>query len=105
MKNSLRIPSWSLALLALVLLSADRAVGSQSQPANAPKVGCAFSNPAYSGWCRVTYSVPPDTTPKQVCEGVLSCLNGNACPSNPCNANDIRSGWRLEEVKPLPPPR
>jgi hypothetical protein len=49
--------------------------------------------------------MPEGKTPKEVCEAVLSCLNGNACPSNYCNAGTNRSGWRLEEAKPSPPPR
>jgi hypothetical protein len=92
-------------LVALVLLSADRAVASPPPNASAPTADCAFSNPGYSGWCRQTVSMPEGTTPKQVCEAVLSCLNGNACPSNPCNAGTNRSGWKLEEAKPSPPPR
>jgi hypothetical protein len=104
LKNSLRIPFGSLAFLAVVLLSADRAVGSPPPNANAPTADCAFSNPGYSGWCRETVPMPAGKTPKQVCEAVLSCLNGNACPSNYCNAGTNRSGWRLEEAKPSAPP-
>ena len=48
---------------------------------------------------------PAGATPKQACEAVLRCLNGNACESNYCNAGNIRSGWRLEEAKPSKPPR
>ena len=103
-KISLRIPFWSIALAALVLFSADRAVGSPP-PTAAATADCAFSNPGYSGWCRQTVPIPAGKTPKQACEVVLSCLNGNACPANYCNAGTNRSGWRLEEAKPLPPPR
>jgi len=106
MKNSLRIPLWSLALVALaalVLVSADRAVGSPPPKDTAAKADCAFSNPGYSGWCRYTVAIPQGATPKQACEAVLSCLNGDACASNPCNANNIRSGWKLEEAKPSQP--
>jgi hypothetical protein len=43
-------------------------------------------------------------TAKQACEAALSCLNNNACESNYCNAQNIRSGWRLEEAKASAPP-
>ena len=62
-------------------------------------------NPGYSGWCRQTVPIRAGATPKQTCQAVLSCLNGNACESNYCNAGNIRSGWRLEEAKPSAPPR
>lgn len=104
MKSSFRIPFWSFTLAALVLLSAVRAAGSPPKSAQESKADCAFSNPGYSGWCRQTVTVPSGKTPRQACEVVLSCLNGNACPSNPCNAGTNRSGWRLEEAKPSPPP-
>jgi hypothetical protein len=105
LRNTLRITAWPLALLALLLFSTDRAVGSPPPDGDAAQADCAFSNPGYSGWCRQTVPMPKGSTPKQVCEAVLSCLNGNACPSNPCNAGTNRSGWRLEEAKPSTPPR
>lgn len=104
LKNNLRIALWPLALVALLLFSTTRAVGSPPPKADAPKADCAFSNPGYSGWCRQTVPMPADSTPKQACEAVLRCLNGNACESNYCNAQNIRSGWRLEEAKPSKPP-
>jgi hypothetical protein len=104
-KNNLRTASWALAVVTLVLFSTDRAVGSPPQSSQTTRADCAFSNPGYSGWCRQTVPMPEGTTPKQACEAVLSCLNGNACPSNPCNAGTNRSGWRLEEARPSPPPR
>jgi len=105
LKNDLRITAWMLALVALLLLSATRAVGSPPPSSAAPKADCAFSNPGYSGWCRQTVPMKAGATPKQTCQAVLSCLNGNACESNYCNAGNIRSGWRLEEAKPSAPPR
>ena len=105
MKNYLRITAWPLSLVALLLLSTTRAAGSPPPTADAPKAGCAFSNPGYSGWCRQTVPMRAGTTPKQTCTAVLSCLNGNACEANYCNAGNIRSGWRLEEAKPSTPPR
>ena len=105
MKNKLRITAWPLALVALLLLSPTRAVGSPPTTDEGPKADCAFSNPGYSGWCRVTINMPAGATPLQACTYVEGCLNGNACPYNYCSgANDIRSGWRLEEAKPSKPP-
>ena len=99
--------TFALAFVALfmVMLSANRAVGSPPPNASAAKADCAFSNPGYSGWCRQTVPIPSGATPKQACEAVLSCLNGNACEANYCNAGNLRSGWRLEEAKASPPPR
>jgi hypothetical protein len=99
--KNLRIPAWSLAVTALLLLSTTRAIGSPPPKTDSPKADCAFSNPGYSGWCRQTVSMKKGTAPK---EGVLSCLNSNACESNYCNAQNIRSGWRLEEAKASAPP-
>jgi len=104
LKNNFRITAWMLALAALFLFSTTRAAGSPP-PKDTPKADCAFSNPGYSGWCRQTVPMRAGTTPKQTCEAVLSCLNGNACEANYCNAGNVRSGWRLEEAKPSTPPR
>jgi hypothetical protein len=104
MKSKLRIVAWPLALVALLLFSPTRAVGSPPPKDEGPKADCAFSNPGYSGWCRQTVPMPADKTPKQVCEAVLSCLNGNACEANYCNAQNVRGGWKLEEAKPSTPP-
>ena len=104
MKISLRVAAWPLALTALLLFPTTRAVGSPPPGSDAPKADCAFSNPGYSGWCRQTIPMRADTTPKQACTAVLSCLNGNACESNYCNAQNLRSGWKLEEAKPSTPP-
>ena len=98
MKSPLRA-FCSLAIAALVLFGTNRAAGS---PPSAT-ADCAFSNPGYSGWCRQTVPIPSGKTPRQACEVVLSCLNGNACPANYCNAGTNRSGWKLEEAKASPP--
>ena len=105
MTNTLPITAWPLALVALLLFSTTPAVGSPPPKADAPKADCAFSNPGYSGWCRQTVPRRAGMTPKHACEAVLSCLNGNACEANYCNAQNIRSGWRLEEAKPSTPAR
>jgi hypothetical protein len=66
-----------------------------------PPVQCGFSNPAYSGWCWRAVPVPAGFTPAQACQAVLACLNGSACEgfNQYCDAeNQVRSGWRLEQV-------
>src|SRR4029077_8915072 len=66
--KNLRILAWSLAVMALLLLSTTRAIGSPPPKTNPPKADCAFSNPGYSGWCRQTVSMKAGGTPKQACE-------------------------------------
>jgi hypothetical protein len=67
--------------------------------ASTPRVDCGYSNPGYSGWCRLTVPVPDGTTPKQACEMVVPCLNGTPCPGyvNFCGP-DLHSGWQLAQV-------
>src|SRR5215813_15095247 len=103
MGRILRLATWSFVLVALLLLSRIGAAGAPPPKDNSPKADCAFSNPAYSGWCRQTVPMAQGTSPKQACEAVLSCLNGNACTANYCNAPNVRSGWRLEEAKASQP--
>ena len=103
MGRIVRVSTRSLALLALLLVFETRAVGTPQPKDNSPKADCAFSNPGYSGWCRQTVPMAAGSTPKQTCEAVLSCLNGNACEANYCNAPNIRGGWRLEEAKASQP--
>ena len=99
MRRTLWLGAWPLVLLALILVSQRHAAGSPPPKDSQPKADCAFSNPGYSGWCRQTVPMPAGRTPKDACEAVLSCLNGNACEANYCNAQNLRSGWRLEEAK------
>jgi len=96
MRRLFRSTTWPLVLLALLLVSGTRAAGA---PKETPQADCAFSNPGYSGWCRQTVPVAAGSTPRQACEAVLTCLNGNACAANYCNAPNVRGGWRLEEAK------
>lgn len=103
MARAFRLTALSLVFVSLLLLSRTRAAGAPPPADNRPQAACAFSNPGYSGWCRQTVPMAQGATPKQACEAVLSCLNGNACASNYCNAPNIRSGWRLEEAKASPP--
>ena len=103
MGRIVRLVTWPFVLAALILVSTTRATGAPAPKDSQLKVDCAFSNPAYSGWCRQTVPMAAGTTPKQACEAVLSCLNGNACASNYCNAPNIRGGWRLEQAKASQP--
>ena len=67
--------------------------------AETPRVDCGFSNPGYSGWCRLVAPVPDGTTPRQACETILPCLNGTLCPGyvNYCGP-DLHTGWQLAQV-------
>ena len=108
MGRMLRRTTWPVVLVGLLLIARTRAAGAPSPKDQSLKADCAFSNPGYSGWCRQTVPVASGKTPKQACEAVLRCLNGNACEANYCNAPNIRSGWRLEEAnvsRPQPTPR
>jgi len=102
MRRYLRRTAWPLSLVALFLISETRATGVPSSK-DGPKADCAFSNPGYSGWCRQSVPLAAGATPKQACEAVLSCLNGNACSANYCNAPNVRGGWKLEEAKASQP--
>ena len=100
MGRIVRLTGWPLVLVPLLLVSRTGAAGTAPPPKDAAlKADCAFSNPGYSGWCRETVSMAAGKTPKQTCEALLSCLNGNACASNYCNARNLRGGWKLEEAK------
>ena len=67
--------------------------------ASTPRVDCGYSNPGYSGWCRLTVPVPDGMQPRQACEMVVPCLNGTPCPGyvNFCGP-DLHSGWQLAQV-------
>jgi len=83
----------------LLLLLLPNAPQQTSSGTAARTVTCAFSNPAYSGWCRVTESVPAGSTSRKTCSSVLACLNNIQCIKTYCNATTIRGGWRLETVR------
>jgi hypothetical protein len=102
MARILRVATLLFVSTALLLSSATRIAAAPAPKDESPKADCAFSNPGYSGWCRQTVPMAAGATPKQACEAVLSCLNGNACASNYCNAPNIHGGWRLEEAKASP---
>jgi hypothetical protein len=75
----------------------------ESSPSPTPGVGstitCAFSNPGYSGWCRVTQHLRQGARPRGFCTRVLACLNDSRCTRTYCNATTIRGGWKLESVE------
>jgi hypothetical protein len=89
--------------------------GGATDPASAPPastpsptaggastVTCDFSNPAYSGWCRVTKQLRRGARPRGFCTQVLACLNDTRCIRTYCNATTIRGGWKLESVETPP---
>jgi hypothetical protein len=98
-------PTRGISLLAFTLLMGSPFSPRTFVPSRSPASGnptrviCAFSNPRYSGWCRVTEELPDASTPEGVCQNVLGCLNAVACTKTYCNATEIRSGWRLEKVE------
>lgn len=74
--------------------------GSRTAADAAPrKVTCAFSHPAYSGFCKQTEDVPEGSTPAAVCQDILGCLNSTSCSKTYCNATTLRGGWKIEKVE------
>jgi hypothetical protein len=82
--------------------SQTQASFSSPTPGAASTVTCNFSNPGYSGWCRVTKQLQPGKRPRGFCSQVLACLNDVRCIRTYCNATTIRSGWKLEKVETAP---
>lgn len=78
---------------------------SSPTPGAASIVTCDFSNPGYSGWCRVTKQPQPGKRPRGFCAQVLSCLNDVRCSRTYCNATTIRTGWKLEKIETAPKAR
>jgi hypothetical protein len=91
-----------LLLLAVLVGSHLRTTASSIEVPSTPKlsrvVTCAFSNPRYSGWCRVTEDLPEGMSADGICRDILGCLNDVGCTKTYCNATEIRGGWRLEQV-------
>ena len=89
--------------LLILFLARTRTGGAESSPSPTPGVAstviCAFSNPGYSGWCRVTQQLRPGARPRAFCSRVLACLNDSRCIRTYCNATTIRGGWKLETVE------
>jgi len=82
--------------------SLTQAPSSSPAPGPASTVTCDFSNPGYSGWCRVTKELRPGKRPRGFCSQVLACLNDVRCIRTYWNATTIRGGWRLEKVETAP---
>jgi hypothetical protein len=96
-----------LLILFFVAVAAESASSTQpSSPSTtsgaASSVTCDFSNPGYSGWCRVTKQLQPGKRPRGFCAQVLSCLNDVRCIKTYCSATTIRTGWKLEKVETPP---
>jgi hypothetical protein len=82
--------------------SSTQASSPSATPGAATTVTCNFSNPSYSGWCRVTEPLAPGKRPRGFCSQVLACLNDVRCIRTYCNATTIRGGWKLEKVETAP---
>ena len=82
--------------------SPTQAPSPSTTPGAAPTVTCDFSNPSYSGWCRVTEQLRPGKRPRSICSQVLACLNDVRCIRTYCTATTIRGGWKLEKVETAP---
>jgi hypothetical protein len=96
----------SSLLVLLLAAPADSASAIQASAAPttpgapaAATVTCDFSNPYYSGWCRVTKQLAAGKRPRGFCAQVLTCLNDVRCIRTYCNATTIRGGWKLEKVE------
>ena len=93
-----------LLILFFVAVAAESASSTQASspsttPGAATTVTCDFSNPGYSGWCRVTKQLAAGKRPRGLCAQVLTCLNDVRCIRTYCNATTIRGGWKLEKVE------
>ena len=94
----------AIALVALAACLVLAAQESQTTPkaSDTYTAECAFSNPAYSGFCRVSEKVSRTVRPAAACQNVLSCLNNSQCIKTYCNATTIRGGWKLESSRRQP---
>ncbi len=106
-KKLFHVVGTCLSILFLAAVAAESASSTQaSSPSTTPgaarTVTCDFSNPGYSGWCRVTKQLQPGKRPRGFCAQVLSCLNDVRCIQTYCNATTIRTGWKLEKVETAP---
>ena len=104
--GSARVRALRVAAVVSALFAAARLAPSAPDPTPAPQVvTCSFSNPAYSGFCRVTPKMAAGGSAKKACQGVLACLNDTRCIHTYCNATTIRVGWKLESVAAPPAAR
>lgn len=101
---------WS-GLLVLLLEAATSNSASSAQASDSPTtpgtpaartVTCDFSNPGYSGWCRVTKQLAAGKRARGFCAQVLTCLNDVRCIRTYCDATTIRGGWKLEKIEATP---
>jgi hypothetical protein len=90
------MPIFPQVLLAAILASGPAASPAQEGGGAATRpVTCTFSNPAYSGHCKVSASAAKEQTPADTCQEILSCLNNVQCSKTYCNATQVRGGWKL----------
>ncbi len=98
--------SASLYLLLALSLASAHVASSESSSPDTSTVECTFSNPAYSGLCGVTETVPQGTRVSTACKRILACLNDPQCTTKTyCNATTVRGGWKLvkgQRQKPSP---
>jgi hypothetical protein len=93
-----------IAILGLLLLARGQAPAPDLwnpslEQKQASTATCAFSNPRYSGWCRVSVNLPEGKPAGTACGEVLACLNNVACTKTYCSATETRGGWKLEEIR------
>jgi hypothetical protein len=98
-RRTIRLASAALLALAALAIFAVRTRSNPAAEGSGRTVTCELSNPAYSGWCRVTEKLARGASPGRVCEGVLACLNDPRCVKTYCSATTIRGGWKLEAVR------
>jgi len=92
----------ALTILAFVLVLEARSATSQGA-SSAPKATCVFTNPAFAGKCVENADVAKGSSAKQACESILGCLNNTGCLKTYCQATTVRTGWKLESAKAVPP--
>ena len=100
--TSRRVSTIALVALAARLILAAPESQATPKASDTYTAECAFSNQAYSGFCRVSERVPRAVPPAAACKNVLSCLNNSQCIKTYCNATTIRGGWKLESSKRQP---
>jgi hypothetical protein len=79
---------FSLALILALILGGGLVLAVAAQGADSESEPCCFSNPRYSGVCRVTPGAD------ETCADVLSYLNNqNSVGKAYCGNTTIRGGW------------
>lgn len=59
---------------------------------------CVFRNPSGAERCTETADIRQGSSPHEVCEEILRCLNNEGCIKTYCQATTIRRGWKLESA-------